>query len=246
MNEKRRKNFSRTLNKCMSDRILKKDKFKLNNIKLNIKNVYSRLYHNSVFLREREDNNKSLNYSNVSNNNSFNESENQNYYKKEKKFRKNKIIKNSQGKEFTIKITPEIKRKCFFNYSGGPIKNYNYYEEDILKDEEKKKYLITLNRLNDENGNNNLQIAVKKNLIDFVKYFLNKKIDIDYQNKFGDTALHIAMIENNLDIIEILLDNNANLLIKNNEGKTPFDLASDKAKKEFRLEAMIMEKNKSK
>ena len=79
MNEKRRKNFSRTLNKCMSDRILKKDKFKLPNIKLNIKNVYSRLYHNSVFLREREDNNKSLNYSNVSNNNSFNESENQNY-----------------------------------------------------------------------------------------------------------------------------------------------------------------------
>ena len=246
MNEKRRKNFSRTLNKCMSDRILKKDKFKLPNIKLNIKNVYSRLYHNSVFLREREDNNQSLNYSNVSNNNSFNESENQNYYKKEKKFRINKIIKNSQGKEFTIKITPEIKRKCFFNYSGGPIKNYNYYEEDILKDEEKKKYLITLNRLNDENGNNNLQIAVKKNLIDFVKYFLNKKIDIDYQNKFGDTALHIAMIENNLDIIEILLDNNANLLIKNNEGKTPFDLASDKAKKEFRLEAIIMEKNKSK
>ena len=54
------------------------------------------------------------------------------------------------------------------------------------------------------------------------------------------------MIENNLDIIEILLDNNANLLIKNNEGKTPFDLASDKAKKEFRLEAMIMEKNKNK
>ena len=246
MNEKRIKSFSRTLNKCMSDRILKKDKFKLPNIKLNIKNVYSRLYHNSVFLREREDNNQSLNYSNVSNNNSFNESENQNYYKKEKKFRINKIIKNSQGKEFTIKITPEIKRKCFFNYSGGPIKNYNYYEEDILKDEEKTKYLITLNRLNDENGNNNLQIAVKKNLIDFVKYFLNKKIDIDYQNKFGDTALHIAMIENNLDIIEILLDNNANLLIKNNEGKTPFDLASDKAKKEFRLEAMIMEKNKSK
>ena len=29
------------------------------------------------------------------------------------KFKNNKIIKNSLGKEFTIKI-PEIKRKCFF------------------------------------------------------------------------------------------------------------------------------------
>ena len=49
MNKKRIKNFSRILNKCMNNRILKKYKFKLSNIKLNIKNVYSTLYHNSIF-----------------------------------------------------------------------------------------------------------------------------------------------------------------------------------------------------
>ena len=166
--------------------------------------------------------------------------------KKEKNFKIKNIIKNSNGKEFTTKITPEIKRKCFLNYSGGPIKkNLNIINENN-KDFDNKNYLITLNKLNDENGNNNLQVAVKRHLIDFVQYFIDKKLDVNYQNNFGDTALHIAMIEENLDIIKLLLNNNADLLIKNNEKKTPFDLASDEIKKELNLESIILEKKRKK
>ena len=246
MNQQRIIDFSRTLNKCMSDIIIRKENFQLPKIKLNIENVYSRLYHNAVFLKEIEQKNSinNINNSNLSNNNSFNnKSETQTIYKKVKDFKIKNIIKNSNGKEFTIKITPEIKRKCFLNYSGGPIRKLNNYEEISFKDEEEKPYLITLGKINDENGNNNLQIAVKRHLIDFVQYFLDKKCDINYQNNNGDTALHIAMVENNIEIIELLLDNNADLLIKNKEGRTPFDLASDRVRKKFNLETLLLERN---
>jgi len=247
MNEQRINDYSRILNKCMSERLIRKEKFHIPNVKLNIKNVYSRLYHNAVFLRERYQNNKKLNLINSNLSNSFNDSDNLNTdMKKEKNFKIKNIIKNSNGKEFTTKITPEIKRKCFLNYSGGPIKkNLNIINENN-KDFDNKNYLITLNKLNDENGNNNLQVAVKRHLIDFVQYFIDKKLDVNYQNNFGDTALHIAMIEENLDIIKLLLNNNADLLIKNNEKKTPFDLASDEIKKELNLESIILEKKRKK
>jgi ankyrin repeat protein len=132
----------------------------------------------------------------------------------------------------------------FLNYSGGPIKNNLYTINVNNKEFDNKKYLITLNKLIDENGNNNLQIAVKRHLIEFVQYFIDKKLDINYQNNFGDTALHIAMVEENLDIIQLLLNNNADLLIKNNERKTPFDLASGEIRKVFNLESLILEKKR--
>ncbi len=245
MNEQRINDFSRILNKCMSERIIRKDNFNIPKVKLNIRNVYSRLYHNAVFLRDRMQNNKKLNLMNSNLSNSFNESDTFNSdMKREKNFKIKNIIKNSNGKEFTTKITPEIKRKCFLNYSGGPIKNNLYNINVNNKEFDNKKYLITLNKLIDENGNNNLQIAVKRHLIEFVQYFIDKKLDINYQNNFGDTALHIAMVEENLGIIQLLLNNNADLLIKNNERKTPFDLASGEIRKVFNLESLILEKKR--
>ena len=65
MNKQRINDFTRILNKCMSERIIRKDKFNIPKVKLNIRNVYSRLYHNAVFLRERYQNNKKLNLINI-------------------------------------------------------------------------------------------------------------------------------------------------------------------------------------
>ena len=250
MNEQRKIDFSRTLNKCMSDIIIRKKNFKLPEIKLNIDNVYSRLYHNEVFLKKikqktftlhTKNSINNINNKNNNSNKSFDENDNQNIYHNIINFHIKNIVKNSNGKEFTIKITPEIKKKCIFNYSCGPKKNI--LNDNIkIKIEKEKQYLITLEQLNDENGNNNLQIAVKKNLIDFVNYFLEKKIDVNYQNKFGDTALHIAMNEKNIKIIQLLLNHNADLLIKNKEGKTPFDIASNKIRKKLNLESIILDK----
>ena len=171
-------------------------------------------------------NNSNINNKNTNLNKSFDKNENENLYN----------YRNFQ-------ITPEIKKKCIFNYSCGPKKNI--INDNIkINNEKEKQYLITLEQLNDENGNNNLQIAVKKHLIDFINYFLDKNIDINYQNKFGDTALHIAMNEKNISIIKLLLNHNADLLIKNKEGKTPFDIATDKIRKKLNLESIILEKLK--
>ncbi len=251
MNEQRINDFSRTLKKCMSDIIIRKENFKLPEIKLNINNVYSRLYHNEVFLKkikqkninlDTKKNNSNINNKNTNLNKSFDENENENLYNY-RNFQIKNIIQNSNGKEFTMKVTPEIKKKCIFNYSCGPKKNI--INDNIkINNEKEKQYLITLEQLNDENGNNNLQIAVKKHLIDFINYFLDKNIDINYQNKFGDTALHIAMNEKNISIIKLLLNHNADLLIKNKEGKTPFDIATDKIRKKLNLESIILEKLK--
>ena len=251
MNEQRINDFSRTLKKCMSDIIIRKENFKLPEIKLNINNVYSRLYHNEVFLKkikqkninlDTKKNNSNINNKNTNLNKSFDENENENLYNY-RNFQIKNIIQNANGKEFTMKVTPEIKKKCIFNYSCGPKKNI--INDNIkINNEKEKQYLITLEQLNDENGNNNLQIAVKKHLIDFINYFLDKNIDINYQNKFGDTALHIAMNEKNISIIKLLLNHNADLLIKNKEGKTPFDIATDKIRKKLNLESIILEKLK--
>ena len=249
MNEQRVNDFSRILKKCMSDIIIRKENFKLPEIKLNINNVYSRLYHNEVFLKKTKQkninldtkkNNSNINNKNTNLNKSFDENENENLYNY-RNFQIKNIIQNANGKEFTMKVTPEIKKKCIFNYSCGPKKNI--INDNIkINNEKEKQYLITLEQLNDENGNNNLQIAVKKNLIDFVNYFLEKKIDVNYQNKFGDTALHIAMNEKNISIIKLLLNHNADLLIKNKEGKTPFDIATVKIRKKLNLESIILDK----
>ena len=251
MNEQRINDFSRTLKKCMSDIIIRKENFKLPEIKLNINNVYSRLYHNEVFLKKTKQkninldtkkNNSNINNKNTNLNKSLDENENENLYNY-RNFQIKNIIQNANGKEFTMKVTPEIKKKCIFNYSCGPKKNI--INDNIkINNEKEKQYLITLEQLNDENGNNNLQIAVKKHLIDFINYFLDKNIDINYQNKFGDTALHIAMNEKNISIIKLLLNHNADLLIKNKEGKTPFDIATDKIRKKLNLESIILEKLK--
>ncbi len=61
MNEQRVNDFSRILKKCMSDIIIRKANFKLPQIKLNINDVYSRLYHNEVFLKKIKQKNMNLN-----------------------------------------------------------------------------------------------------------------------------------------------------------------------------------------
>ena len=49
----------------------------------------------------------------------------------------------------------------------------------------------------------------------------NKNININEQDKDGDTPLHIAILLSNIKIINILLKYNANLLIKDKWGQIP-------------------------
>ena len=100
--------------------------------------------------------------------------------------------------------------------------------------------IINVNSYRDEDKNNNLIIAVKRNNERFVQYFLDKKYNPNVQNKYGNTALHFAMKNNNEEIIKLLLSNGAKINIKNRKGFTPYDLASKEIRKEFKLDNLMM------
>lgn len=64
--------------------------------------------------------------------------------------------------------------------------------------------------------------------IEKVKKIVNKKIDINYQDKQGNTALLLAIINGKFDVAKLLLKQDAvNVDIQNKDGKTALILAVD-------------------
>ena len=62
----------------------------------------------------------------------------------------------------------------------------------------------------------------------FEKAFKNgERIDVDYQDEYGDTALMHASRYGYLEIVEYLLENKANLNLQNEQGETALMLASE-------------------
>lgn len=68
---------------------------------------------------------------------------------------------------------------------------------------------------------------VKDGEKDLVLYDIRtNRVDINQQDKAGDTALMHAARSNHKDIVEILLYNNANIYMKNKDGATALMIAS--------------------
>lgn len=85
-------------------------------IKLDMNNVYSRLYHNAVFLSTNSNLNKTeMKFEDISP-----VDNNQSTKKNKTKFKVKNVIEATNGKEFTIKIDEEIFLKCLLKHSGGP------------------------------------------------------------------------------------------------------------------------------
>ena len=190
-----------------------------------------------------------------------------------------KILKFSAGKEFKIKITPRIQKRCVSALSCGPKPkipktNLSSEKKDTEKEEEidyneiRNKSIFNINKsktqkninnlilyntlmgdknnrgydvvkvrnYRDENFNSNLHIAVLKDSIKLVKYFLNKKLNPNGVNKEGKTPLHLAMKKGNKKIIDLLIKNGSNTQFKDKKGKIPIDYASKKTKHYFIFE----------
>lgn len=64
--------------------------------------------------------------------------------------------------------------------------------------------------------------ASKDNNITKVENLVKQNIDINYQNKDGQTALFIAVIKNNYNIVSVLIDYGADINIKDYTGYTIF------------------------
>jgi hypothetical protein len=87
---------------------LKKDHINLPNSKLSMDNVYSRLYHNAVFVKKKEEGGD------------VDEPGDDKTKKNKTKLNVKNVIQETSGKEFSIKITEKEYMKCFVKYSGGP------------------------------------------------------------------------------------------------------------------------------
>ena len=230
-------------------------------IKCDISDVYSRLYNNKVLLTSN--NNKIKNNKKLKSKKSFSlirrplrmkSSNKKNIFFSTRKivqpnpkikFNLKNALKSNGGKEFTVKVTDEIIRKCLDKYSGGPeaikykkggedknIKNNNYINDDGLVNF----YELTEKKT----GNSYLHLAAQGNYPQLMNYFIEKGADINKKNNEGNTPLHIALRKNNLEIVKILLDNNAKLDIPNDDGEIPFDLFTNEMKKKFGLEKMLI------
>ena len=234
----------------------------LPHVRLNIKDVFNRLYHNVVLLspskslkvKKRPISCKNSNpYSTLNNNNAQNKIT----------FNLQKVIKSTSGKEFTFKITDDIIQKCFIKYSGGPItlkmnnkkneddnNNMMKYaadineelEEEISLGKKDENYVNYYNLIEKNTGNSFLHLAVIGGYDEFVRYFLEKKTDINMKNYDGNTPLHLALLNNNKKIIDILMNNKPKLDISNNKGQIQFDLFTDEMKEYYGIDKLLIVK----
>ena len=225
-------------------------KVDLPDIKLNINNVFSRLYHNEVLLQSEDvkikipkrRNNSTLINSKTENNTSRNN-------RNKIQFKLKNALKSTYGKEFTIKITDDIIRKCFSKYSGGP-EVISYLKEQFNKEQfknnenELREDQVNFYDIITEEGNSFLHIATMENLPELVKYFTDKGANLNIQNLNGDTPLHIAAREKFELCTRILLNGKAALDIPNNNNQIAFDYFDNMQKKEFGLEKVVIIRKK--
>ena len=218
---------------------------KFPNAKLNIRNVYSRLFNNAVILPEHHEsnNNKKEKYrKRTLSSKKGNDNEDNSNVKKVIKFKLKNALPSNHGKEFTIKIDNSLFKKCHNKYSGGP-ETLKYLKTEIEKKsaDEKNNYLVNYyNLVEPKNGNSFLHIAALENIPKMVQYFVEKGANLNIQNKEGNTPLHIALKCKNDKVIKILMDNKAALDIPNLEGEIPFDYFTSEMKKEYGVENMLI------
>ena len=225
-------------------------------IKFNIKNVYSRLYNNKVLLTSKTEKNirKSNKFKSIRHHIRARDKKNTNLlslqnlqtiqYLNKTKFRIKNVFKANGGKEFTIKVTKEMFKRCLDKYSGGPstIPNLKQDLKNLIKEKKLdiEGYVNFYDLVEKSTGDSYLHIATNGNYDILVKYFIEKGSDVNKQNLEGNTPLHIAAKNKNMEIIKLLLDHQAKLDIPNKEGIIPFDLFNFDMKKKFGLETKLI------
>ncbi len=208
--------------------------------KLNIKNVYSRLYNNAVILPKDD---KKLNlrkrpFSAANRKYMLNPNK-----KKEPKFVLKNALKSNNGKEFTVRITDSNLRKCYDKYSGGPstIKYLRTHNDNNKKTIDKDSYFVNYYNLSDpKTGNSFLHMAAMDDYPELVKYFIEKGANINMKNNDGNTPLHLALKNKHKKIIRLLMDNKAALDIPNNDGDIAFEFFTPEMKKEYGIDKILV------
>ena len=162
-------------------------------------------------------------------------------------FNISKILKFSAGKEFKIKITPRIRKRCLSVLSCGPKPKIKKIYFTTEKKEEKKekidfkeirnKSIFDLNSLESRKNVNNL---ILYNILFLDKN--NKGGDIvkvrNYRDENLNSNLHISVINDSIKLVKYFLDKKLDPNSVNDEGKTPLHLAMKKGNKDI-IELLI-------
>lgn len=81
--------------------------------------------------------------------------------------------------------------------------------------------------LTDNNGNNELHLAIISGQNDFARGLITGGADLNLKNNSGFTPMHIAVILNNEEIVKSLILNGADVNAAGNWGYTPLHIASE-------------------
>ena len=233
----------------INDQFYTDSKLDLPKIKLNIKNVFSRLYHNVVLLDNYD--NKIIipkrrnNSTQIENKNKLNTNNSYITPNPKIKFKVKNVLKSTNGKEFTIKITDDIIRKCLTKYSGGPdvisyLKEQFKHNQFNDKESELREDQVNFYDIITEEGNSFLHIATIDNLPELIQYFTDKGANLNIQNINGDTPLHIAAREDFGKCIQVLLKGKAALDIPNNKNEIAYDYFDNMKKKEYGIDNVFV------
>ena len=209
--------------------------------RLRIKNVYNRLYNNAIILPKDDIKVSVKKRPSSAMNRKKSTATNQNVKKKIVFNLKNALISN-EGKEFIIRITEKLYKKCYDKYSGGPttIKNLQNPKE-YLETYSRDSYYINYYSLIEPNtGNTFLHLATIEDYPELVKYFIEKGADLNMKNVDGNTPLHLALKAKNNKIIKLLIENKAALDIPNKDGEIPFDYLTPDMKREFGVDRILI------
>ena len=160
-----------------------------------------------------------------------------------------KILKCSTGKEFKIKITPRIKKRCLSVLSCGPKPKIEKINKTSEKKDEEKKDEIDYKEIRNKSIFNLSAMETKKNnsndLILYNILFLDKNnkgselIKVrNYRDENLNSNLHISVLNNSIKLVKYFLDKKLDPNSVNDEGKTPLHLAMKKGNKDI-IELLI-------
>jgi len=115
-----------------------------------------------------------------------------------------------------------------FTYKKDYNENTNIIDKFINTPKFNKSTVLINNKKNNSSDNNYnfnpilFKLVANNNVSQLENIFkINKNININEQDKDGDTPLHIAVFLCNIKIVNILLKYNANILIKDKWGQIP-------------------------
>ena len=181
---------------------------------------------------------RNIRHKKISINAGSNRTKNKNYYYYSKLpiFNIVNIINSSKGKEFNIRITPRIKKRCWSALSGGPKTNSeseielnnkneeNKNEEEIDYKELREKNIFNINKSKKKNNINNI-ILYNTLLLD-KKGRGSELIKVkNYRDIDFNTNLHIAVKSNSIKLIKYFLEKKISPNEVNKEGQTPLHFA---------------------